>query len=144
MSALFLVGIDGSEGARRAAEFAARRARAEGGRLLLVHVVEWSGHEMLTPEQLAERHVEREHEIQQARERILAPVAAALEGVGVAVETLVRHGHVTEVLCALAKERGVTQVFSGRRGHSRIAALLFGSVAGSLVQVSPVPVTVVP
>ena len=44
----------------------------------------------------------------------------------------------------LADERGVTQIFTGRRGRSRLAALLFGSVASTLVQVSPVPVTVVP
>jgi nucleotide-binding universal stress UspA family protein len=32
----------------------------------------------------------------------------------------------------------------GRRGQSTIATLLFGSVAGTLVQIAPVPVTVVP
>ena len=32
----------------------------------------------------------------------------------------------------------------GRRGLSRLQTMLFGSVAGSLVQISPVPVTVVP
>jgi nucleotide-binding universal stress UspA family protein len=51
---------------------------------------------------------------------------------------------VAEVLCELAQERGVAQIFSGRLGRGRFKSLLFGSVAGSLVQVSPVPVTVVP
>ena len=57
---------------------------------------------------------------------------------------MVRHGHVAEALSSLAEERGVTQIFTGRRGRSRLAALIFGSVASTLVQVATVPVTVVP
>jgi nucleotide-binding universal stress UspA family protein len=47
-------------------------------------------------------------------------------------------------LCGLAVETGAVQIFIGRRGLSRLEVLLFGSVAGTLVQMSPVPVTVVP
>jgi nucleotide-binding universal stress UspA family protein len=143
MSVSFLVGVDGSEGARRAAEFAAERARCEGARLLLVCVVEWSPFGTLTSAELAERHAQREKEIRTAESEVLAPLRAAL-GSELEIETLVRHGHVAEVLCDLARERGVAQIFSGRLGRGRFEALLFGSVAGSLVQVAPVPVTVVP
>ena len=48
----FLVGVDGSEGAQRAAQFAAKRARAEGFLLILAHVVDWSPYEFLTPEEV--------------------------------------------------------------------------------------------
>lgn len=143
MSVTFLVGVDGSEGARRAAEFAAERARREGARLLLACVVEWSPFTPLTPDEQAERHVQREKEIAAADAHILAPLREAL-GEGLEVEGLVRHGHVAEVLCELATERGAAQIFSGRLGRGRFKSLLFGSVAGSLVQVAPVPVTVVP
>jgi nucleotide-binding universal stress UspA family protein len=57
---------------------------------------------------------------------------------------VVRHGHAAEALSTLSVEYGAAQIFIGRRGVYRIAAMLFGSVAGSLVQISPVPVTVVP
>jgi nucleotide-binding universal stress UspA family protein len=57
---------------------------------------------------------------------------------------LVRHGHAGEVLSQLAREHDVKQIYIGRIGQSRLRELLFGSVAGSLVQISPVPVTVVP
>ncbi|MGI9386726.1 MAG: universal stress protein, partial [Methyloligellaceae bacterium] len=63
---------------------------------------------------------------------------------GVGVDAVVHHGHPAETLVDLAKEHDAAQIFIGRKGHSRIATLLFGSVAGSLVQTSPVPVTVVP
>ena len=35
-------------------------------------------------------------------------------------------------------------VVVGRRGHSRVHALLFGSTPGNLIQIATVPVTVVP
>jgi len=143
MSVTFLVGVDGSDGARRAAEFAAERARREGARLVLACVVEWSPFGALTPDEQAERHVQREKEIRVAETQVLAPLRSAL-GADLEVETVVRHGHVAEVLCNLAREKGAAQIFSGRLGRGRFEALLFGSVAGSLVQVAPVPVTVVP
>jgi nucleotide-binding universal stress UspA family protein len=57
---------------------------------------------------------------------------------------MVRHGHPAQVLVDVAREVGAEQLYIGRRGVSTLSALLFGSVAGSLVQISPVPVTVVP
>ena len=36
------------------------------------------------------------------------------------------------------------QIVIGRTGHSELASRLFGSVAGTLAQASPVPVTIVP
>ena len=145
MSTTFLVGVDGSDGSRRAALFAAERARGEGARLLLVHVVDWSPYEVLTPQELESRHVDRQREIDDSTREILGPLVEAVkQGGDLEVESLVRHGHAGEVICQLAKDRGVTQVFTGRRGRTKLGALLFGSVSGTLVQVCPVPLTVVP
>jgi len=143
MSSRFLVGVDGSEGAARAARYAAERARKEGGTLLIAYIVDWSPYDVLTPEEQAGRHAARQKEIERAETEVLRPLAGSL-GEGVEIEAIVRHGHVTEALCDIARERDVTQIFTGRRGRSKVKALLFGSVAGSLVQVAPVPVTVVP
>ena len=74
----------------------------------------------------------------------MQPLVASLKSDGVDVEGAVRHGHAAEVLSQLASERQAGQIFIGRRGLSRLQTMLFGSVAGSLVQISPVPVTVVP
>ena len=144
MSTTFLAGVDGSDGSRRAVEFAAKRAAAERAKLVLVHVVDWSPYEVLTPEELESRPVDREHEITRAREEILEPMAAAIAEHGLDVELIVRHGHASETVCRLAEELGIDQVFTGRRGRSKVSAFLFGSVSGGLVQACPVPVTVVP
>ena len=144
MTDILLVGIDGSEGARRAVDFAAARARAANARLVVAYVIEWSPYTFNTPEENELRHKRREEEIDRAQSQILDPLVGSLESAGADVEGVVRHGHAAHVLCDLAEEVGATEIFIGRRGLSKLEVLLFGSVAGSLVQISPVPVTVVP
>lgn len=144
MTDTFLLAVDGSEPAGRAAEFAKTRAKAGKARVVVAYVIEWSPYSFNTPEENEERHKRREEEITKAKSQVLDPVVAALKGEGLEVEGEVRHGHAAEVLSALAGEKGACQIFIGRRGLSKVKAMLFGSVAGSLVQVSPVPVTVVP
>lgn len=143
MTDTMLVGVDGSESSRRAADFAALRAKASGARLVVAYVIEWSPYTFNTPEENEQRHKRREEEIARAQAH-LAPLLKELKAAGVEVEGVVRHGHAADTLSALAREHGAAQIFIGRRGVSSIAAMLFGSVAGSLVQISPVPVTVVP
>lgn len=144
MPDILLVGIDDSEGGRRAADFAATRAKASNSRLVVAYVIEWSPYTFNTPEENEMRHKRREEEIERAKAQVLNPLVTALKSTGVQVEGLVRHGHAAQVLSDLVRETGAAQIFVGRRGHSKVAALLFGSVAGTLVQISPVPVTVVP
>jgi len=144
MTDTMLVGVDGSESSRRAADFAAARARAGSARLVVAYVIEWSPYTFNTPEENEVRHKRREEEIERAQTQVLDPLVAELRATGIEVEGVVRHGHAAEVLGGLAREFGAAQIFIGRVGHSRIAALLFGSVTATLVQISPVPVTVVP
>jgi nucleotide-binding universal stress UspA family protein len=144
MTNTFLVAVDGSAGSLRAVDYATERAKASKAKLILAYVIEWSPYSFHTPEELAERHKRREEEIERAQSTILGPILKSVKDKGVDAETVVHHGHPSETLIELAKDRNTTQIFIGRKGESRMAALLFGSVAGSLVQTSPVPVTVVP
>ena len=144
MTNTFLVAVDGSAGSLRAVDYATERAKASKAKLILAYVIEWSPYSFHTPEELAERHKRREEEIERAQSTILGPILKSVKDKGVDAETVVHHGHPSETLIELAKDRNTTQIFIGRKGESRMASLLFGSVAGSLVQTSPVPVTVVP
>lgn len=145
MAQTYLVGIDGSAGSRKAAEFAKSRAEASGARLLVVFVIEWSPYTFNTPEENEQRHRERQREIEQARTQVLEPLLAELRsGSAVEIEAMIRHGHPAEVLSAVAQDEGATQIIVGRLGRSKLRTLLFGSVTSNLVQMSPVPVTVVP
>ncbi len=144
MTDTFLVGVDGSDGGVRAAEFAAKQATDCNARLVVAYVIEWSPYTFNTPEENEQRHKRREEEISRAESEVIRPIVESLTRGGAKAEGVVRHGHAAEVLRMLAGEYKASQIFIGRRGLSKLQALLFGSVAGSLVQISPVPVTVIP
>ncbi|MEQ8357607.1 MAG: universal stress protein [Kiloniellaceae bacterium] len=144
MADTLLVGVDGSEGGTRAAKFASKRAKESGARLVVAYVIEWSPYTFNTPQENEQRHKRREEEITRAESEVIQPLVSAMKGEGIDAEGVVRHGHAAEVLSQLAREHKAGQIFIGRLGMSKLKAMLFGSVAGSLVQVSPVPVTVIP
>jgi nucleotide-binding universal stress UspA family protein len=139
-----VVGVDGSESGTRAAHFAARLAREQGGELVVAYVVPWSPYAVQTAQENEERRVTKQQETREAQEGIVDPLVAALAADGVKVEGVVRHGHPAETLCDLGAERGASHLLVGRRGQSRVRTLLFGSTPGNLIQITTVPVTVVP
>jgi nucleotide-binding universal stress UspA family protein len=140
----FVVAYDGSAAGERAVDFAVKEAKETKASLLVVYVLEWSPYSFLTPEELEERHARRKDELGRAESAVIAPLLKRLEGSGVKVETSIKYGHVTETICQLATESGASQIIAGRTGQSSMMSRLFGSVAGALVQVAPVPCTIVP
>ena len=145
MPASIVVGLDGSEASLRAADAAADAARRHGLRLVLACVVPWSPYSFTTAEDNERRAVEKEREVQAAQECVLGPVLERLSADGgVEAEGLVRHGHPAETLVRLAQEHDAAWITVGRVGQSRVRTLLFGSTPSSLIQLSPIPVLVVP
>ncbi|MGI9433457.1 MAG: universal stress protein [Geminicoccaceae bacterium] len=143
MTDSFVVGFDGTASSKRAVQFAANQAKSAGGTVHLVHVLEWSPYSFLTPEELSERHKRREEELSRAK-AIVQPVVDDLNAKGQKATCEVRHGHAGELLCEIAEDMKARQIVIGRTGSTSIAARLMGSLALTLVQASPVPVTVVP
>ena len=144
MSDVLLVGVDGSETSDRAAAFALERAQASGASVVVAHVVPWSPFQATTIEENEQRHPRREAELRSAREQVVAPVVEWLRAGGVAAEGVAQHGHPAQTLCDLAEQHQVSHLVVGRTGEGRVRSQLFGSLPASLVQISPVPVTVVP
>ncbi|CUI54978.1 universal stress protein [Cognatishimia activa] len=144
MSEKFAVGFDGSDAAKRALEFAIGRAKAQGGSVVLIHVLEWSPYSFLTPSELEERHKRRQEELDRAETALMKPVLKEIKDSGVSVETIIKYGHIADTLNEVAGANGATQIVIGRNGHSNLSSRVFGSVAGSLVQTSSVPCTIVP
>lgn len=144
MSQTYLVGLDCSDCGNRALDYATERARRDGSKVLIAHVIEWSPYSFNTVEENAVRHKRREDELDRATQEIVNPVVAALKEKGIDAEGVVRHGHIAKTLKSLAEENGACAIIVGRQGHSSLVAQLFGSVSGTLVQISDRPVTVVP
>ncbi|MCZ2818883.1 MULTISPECIES: universal stress protein [unclassified Modestobacter] len=145
MSASIIVGLDGSEASGRAADAAADAARRHDLRLVLACVVPWSPYSFSTAEENERRTIDKEREAKSARERVLDPALARLSAAGdLQIDGVVRHGHPAETLVSLAREHDAAWITVGRIGQSRVRTLLFGSTPSSLIQLSPVPVLVVP
>ena len=140
----YLVAVEGSEGSRRAVSHAIERAKASGAELVLVHVIDWSPYSFHTPEELSARHKRREEELTRARDVVLAPVAKLVEEAGVKHSMEVRHGKGAETLAAMANEHAVAQIIAGRSGEGGVSTMLFGSTSSKLVQISSVPILIVP
>jgi len=144
MSKVLLVGVDCSPCSERALKYAADRAEASKVQLIVAHVIEWSQFSFSTPQENDVRHKRREDELDRAHKEIVDPLVSELRERGIFARGVIRHGHPAETLCAVAEEFGATNIIIGKTGSSKIKAQLFGSVANTLVQVSKLPVTVVP
>ncbi|PPB80755.1 nucleotide-binding universal stress UspA family protein [Albidovulum inexpectatum] len=144
MKDILVAAYDGSAASRRAVDFAIRQAGLIDASVVIAHVLEWSPYSFLTPQEIAERHKRRAEELARAQNALIDPLLKELGDAGVPVSAEVRYGHVAETICQIAKEARAGQVFVGRTGESRLAQRLFGSVAVTLAQISPVACTIVP
>jgi nucleotide-binding universal stress UspA family protein len=145
----FVIGIDGSADARRAARFVAGLTPPRGGRVVLVRVVEpqriLSMGLMPGPVRAALLAEAREVEAtRMAKARIeLEAAAGDLAGTGWTVEIAVHSGApLHELLRAVGAARGDVLVV-GARGAGRVERLLLGSVAEGALNHARVPVLVV-
>ena len=144
MDNLLLLAIDGSDGSNRALEYAKNYAELTNAKIVVCFVIEWSPYSFNTPEENAERHSRRESEIGRAMETVVNPAVHYLEKNNVFCDSVVSHGSPPQVILEYAKSHQAAQIVIGRRGQSGLKSLLFGSVAGSLIQIADVPVVVVP
>ncbi|HLU32545.1 MAG TPA: universal stress protein [Natronosporangium sp.] len=130
---LIVVGVDGSDGGRRALQWAAQEAASRGGTVQAVTAWRWdvpggglegAGEE--DPRQRASDILERE--------------VASVGKVPVACE--VREGRPADVLVAAARDADLLVL--GSRGHSRVWQAVLGSVTEECVRRATCPVVVIP
>ena len=144
MSETILVGIDGTEDNRRAVNYAVNWAKRSKAKLILAYVIKWSPYSFHTAEENEQRHKRREEEIQTVHQRLLEPMLKSLESEGLEISGVVHHGQVADSLIYIAKKHGATDIVVGRIGESGVKTLIFGSVVAKLIQLTTIPVTIVP
>ena len=141
-----LVATDGSEGADRAVDYAAQRAKADGAELLIVNVAGGYG----LPENVFMAFTHDQHawlkellETQSAQILTQARERARKAGAGtILLES--RTGEVAQTLIDIAREKRAGAIVVGKRGTGRVAGVLLGSVSQKLVILSPLPLTIIP
>lgn len=133
-----VVGIDSSEGARRALEWALEEAALREAEVELVHAFP-------TPEIAALPTVmtfPSNDELHAYAEQVVEEALEAVGGSGeVPVITTVRSGGAANILCEAAADADLLVV--GARGLGGFRGLLLGSVTHQVVTHSPCPVVVV-
>lgn len=138
-----LMPTDGSDLSLAAAQRAVELARIAGAPLLLTYVQEpypYSGIGAASSTGLNE-HLAQGHRLASAA---FDRVRSLAESQGVTVETAVLEGRdPAEEIVAAARSSGADQIVMASRGRTGAARVLLGSVAGKVIELSPVPVLVV-
>lgn len=139
---IYVLAYDGESS--HALDFAIERAKRNGARLHIAHILEWSPYTFLTPEELSERHKRRTEELSRAEDAIIAPALKKAADAGLTeTSSELQYGAVAALLAQIAKEQSATFLFVGR-STGGMAERFFGSVPLGLAQVSHVPVVIVP
>ncbi len=140
----FVVALDSDANGRRVLDYAIRRAKIDGARLVILHVLEWSPYSFLTPEEVEERHAQRQRELSRAREAITDPAVRRAEDAGVGAEGELQYGNPVRILAKAAEAHRASLVFVGRSGSDSLGARIFGSVPLGLAQLCTIPLVLVP
>ena len=130
-----VVGVDGSEGGRRALQWSVHEAAARGGAVQAVTAWRWD---------LDDRTVDPERERERA-EQMLASEVESLRGfdrAAVSIATEVVEGRAAEVLSAAARDADLLVL--GSHGHSRVRHTVLGSVSEECISKARCPVVVLP
>jgi nucleotide-binding universal stress UspA family protein len=136
---LIVVGVDGSEGGRRALDWAVQEATARGGAVRAIIAWSWDGMEYgpiassrpAEESQRASRIIDREvKELIQRRGSHLPVAAEVIEG------------RPAEVLAAAGSKADMLVL--GSHGHSRVRHTVLGSVSEDCIRKASCPVVVIP
>ncbi len=135
-----LVGVDGSEGSRRALSFAGDLAGAFGARLTLLHVIEpfpVGGMLGNFEPPLSERYSQQMQAANVFLDRLVDELSLG------DAEKTIEMGHPGEVICHEAAERDVDLIVVGWHGHRPGTRLLIGSIGAHVLAAANRSVTVV-
>lgn len=138
MFARILVGVDGSDYARRAFDAAVTMTKASNGSLVVLCVVQPPmviGQRKETAARFV-RILEREARM------ILADYVQEADKKGVKAETRLTKGHPAAVILEAARSEHADLIVIGSRGLGGVKGMLLGSVSSAVVQNSKVPVLV--
>jgi nucleotide-binding universal stress UspA family protein len=136
---LIVVGVDGSEGGRRALDWAATEAAARGGSVQAVVTWRWDGPDIERPS-VTNPEEERRH-AQQILDRELTALTTR-HGSAHTVAGEVVEGRAAVALTNAARRADLLVL--GSHGHSRLRHTVLGSVSEECIRLATCPVLVVP
>lgn len=137
---LITVGVDGSEGGRRALAWAVRLGAATGATVEVVSAWSWDG-QAFSPGMTAGPDLERDS-VAKRQQLDIDTVLGDLDGPTPTVSSQLIEGAPAKVLIEAA--RSADLLVLGSHGRSHLATALLGSVGESCVRRGSTPVVIVP
>jgi nucleotide-binding universal stress UspA family protein len=137
MTYRIVVGVDGSEGGRRALTWAVREAALRGGAVHAVTAWRWDD-----PAHISGPLAPADQLQNDAEDVLLREVTAVPNRTGVTISTQAIEGRAAEVLGAATGDADVLVV--GSHGHSRVRHIALGSVSEECVERAQCPVVILP
>lgn len=141
---LYVVGVDGSEWSSRAADRAIKLAAQTDADVSLVYAFEYNNGNPLATRGVIPETVDKNLEEKNIISTILQPMIDNAASPSVNVKSIVLWGDPVEKIHEYVKVEKAAMLFVGRRGRSRFADLILGSVANKLAHHSGIPVVLVP
>ena len=134
-----ILGLDGTEGSKHAAEWAAQAAHDVGAGVIALHVVSrtWLI-------ELAALQIETDNLAREQRAKLVGPWTEPLRRAGVRYTTELVSGDPATELLRVAQVRHADLVVIGGTHHHGIREALLGGTAHRILDRSGIPVTVVP
>jgi len=138
-----VVATDGSAGANRAVDAAARLAKDSGCELVILTIGgSVSGAEL---RQIASADGDLSKTLESSANKVLGTARKRALRIGVAaVKLQTGWGDPAETIIDMARREKADVLIVGRRGRGRLSALLLGSVSQKLASLAPCAVMVVP
>lgn|SRR5690606_2119494 len=136
-----VIPVDGSDNAVRAARFGGRLAHAVGAPCRLLHVFRLGGDEAMGLANLSKEQIEEA--TQSSARRIFDRVLGEIGSEVPRPAELILHGDPAEEIIGYLESHPESLVVMGRRGKSRLEALMIGSVADKVLRHSRGPITLV-
>ena len=136
---LIVVGVDGSDGGRRALEWAVREADARGSAIQAVTAWQWDGIDY-TPAVATSPQEAKERATRLLEEEISALIARHGSHLPIAAEVI--EGNPGETLARAAGAADLLVL--GSHGHSRVRRTVLGSVSEETIRKATCPVVVIP
>ena len=134
--------VDGSSCSERATRYAVALAKRLGR--CTIHIAHAHEEPLIYGEIAVYASREKMAELQRAHsEDILKRMEASLEGSGVPYEKEVLVGPIAEVLAQRAAALGCDAIVMGTHGMTPLGNMVMGSIAGKIVHLTKLPVTLV-
>lgn len=134
-----LVGLDGSDGSKKALSVAVNLASQFGAEVHSISVEEKLPHYAATMGEV----LESKQDAANYFRTLIAESQQSARASGVTLHSHVMPGHEVETIVTFAKERGFDLLVIGFMGHSKIFGRIWGSTSQNLTKLSPCTVLVV-